>query len=65
MFYLDDSNIKYKATITQCMINGQVGIVENGKIVNLKLKKDIMYKIEIYTDLNDIYACEVKLYALR
>ena len=65
LYYLDDSDNKYKASIIQCTINGQNGIVENGKIINFKLKKDVMYKIEAYTNLNDIYACEVKLYAFR
>jgi len=65
MYYFDDSNGKYKALISCCTINGQKGIVENGKIVHLKLKKNEMYKIEVYTSLNDIYACEVKLYAFR
>ena len=65
LYYLDDSDNKYKASILQCTINGQNGIVENGKIINFKLKKDVMYKIEVYTNLNDIYACEVKLYAFR
>ncbi len=65
MYYLDDSDNRYKALIKQCTINGQNGIIDKGKIVNLKLKKDTIYKIEVYTNLNDIYACEVKLYAIR
>lgn len=65
LYYLDDSDNRYKALIMQGTINGQNGIVENGKIINFKLKKDVMYKIEVYTNLNDIYACEVKLYAFR
>lgn len=65
MYCLDDSDNKYKALITKCTINGQDGIVENGKIVNFSLRKDATSKIIVYTNLNDIYACEVKLYAIR
>lgn len=65
MYYLDDSDNKYKALIKSCTINGKDGKVENGKMVNMNLKKDTMYKIEVHTNLNDIYACEVKLYAIR
>ena len=32
---------------------------------NIKLEKNKMYKFELDTDLDDIYVCEVKLYANR
>ena len=39
--------------------------IKNGKIVNFEIKTGIRYRIELNTNLNDIYACEVKVYANR
>ena len=33
--------------------------------VEIELKNGIKYKIEVDTDLDDYYACEVKIYANR
>lgn len=65
LYYYDDSDNKYKSSIVSCVINGEQGNTENGKINNMKIKKGMMYKIEVDTDMNDLYACEVKLYAIR
>ncbi len=65
LYYLDDNGTKYVPKINSCLINGAPGVVENEKIVGLEIKKSVRYKIELNTNLNDIYACEVKIYANR
>ena len=65
LFYLDDNGSKYRANIKSCLLNGQEYQVENNKIKNIKLEKNKKYKFELETSLDDIYACEVKLYAIR
>lgn len=65
LYYFDDSNNRYKANIKSCTINGVEGKVDNGKIVGIELHNNLKYQIDVYTDLYDIYACEVKLYAFR
>ena len=65
MSHLDDGGNKYKTQITNCSINGSEGYVENGIIKGFELKNGVKYKIEVDTDLEDYYACEVKIYANR
>ena len=65
MSHLDDGGNKYKTQITNCSINGSEGYVENGIIKGFELKNGVKYKIEVDTDLDDYYACEVKIYANR
>lgn len=65
MSHLDDGGNKYKTQITNCSINGSEGYVENGIIKGFELKNGAKYKIEVDTDLDDYYACEVKIYANR
>ena len=65
LYYLDDNGSKYIPLITRCFINGLPGDLKNGKIVNFEIKSGVRYKIELDTNLNDIYACEVKVYANR
>ena len=65
MSHLDDGGNKYKTQITNCSINGSEGYVKNGIIKGFELKNGVKYKIEVDTDLDDYYACEVKIYANR
>lgn len=65
LFYLDDNGSKYKTKINKCILNGQDYQVDNNLVKNIKLEKNKMYKFELDTDLDDIYVCEVKLYANR
>ena len=65
MSHLDDGGNKYKTEITNCSINGSEGYIENGIIKGFELKNGVKYKIEVDTDLDDYYACEVKIYANR
>ena len=65
MYHLDESGKKYKTNIINCLINGSKGYVENGIIKRLELKNGVKYRIELDIDLDDYYACEVKLYANR
>lgn len=65
LFYLDDNGSKYRTNIKSCILNGQEYQVENNKIKNIRLEKNKKYKFELETSLDDIYACEVKLYAIR
>ena len=65
LYYLDDNNVKYKPYIISCNVNGENVEVINGKINSFHIKNGVRYKIELDTDLDDIYACEVKLYANR
>lgn len=65
LFYLDDNGSKYKTNIKKCILNGEECIVENNLVKNIKLEKNKKYKFELDTNLDDIYVCEVKLYANR
>lgn len=65
LFYLDDNGSKYKINIKKCILNGKEYTVENNLVKNIKLEKDKKYKFELDTNLDDIYVCEVKLYANR
>ena len=65
LFYLDDHETKYITSINKCILNGQEYEIENNIIKNIKLEKDKKYKFELETELDDIYACEVKIYANR
>ena len=64
LYYLDDSNVKYKLNILECLINGEKVNTINGKAVNMKLHIG-KTKIELITDIKELYACEVKIYANR
>lgn len=65
LFYLDDNGSKYKTNIKKCILNGEEYPVDNNLVKNIKLEKDKKYKFELDTNLDDIYVCEVKLYANR
>ena len=65
MYYIDDNGSKYRAIINKCSINGFECSVENNIVKHLKLEKNKKYRFELDTDLDDIYVCEVKLYANR
>lgn len=65
LYYLDDKGGKYLARIIRCFINGQPAYVENNRIKNFAIRNNTRYRIDIQTDLDDIYACEVKVYANR
>lgn len=61
-FYLDDNNIKYIPIIKTAMMDSNQLAIENNKILDIEMKENKVYKIEITTNLDDIYASEVKLY---
>lgn len=63
--YLDDSGNRYKTEINNCKINGEEAEVKEGKVVSFNLKNGSKYKFEYEANLNDLYACEVKVYANR
>jgi hypothetical protein len=65
IYYLDDSGAKYKMNIIKCNINGIVGKVSDGGIIEIQLNSNKKYKIELNADLKGLYACEVKMYAHR
>ena len=65
LFYLDDNGSKYKTNIKKCILNGEEYTAENNLVKNIKLEKNKKYKFELDTNLDDIYVCEVKLYANR
>ena len=62
MYYLDDSNTKYNINIIDCVVNGTKAEIKNGKAVKIPLHNG-RTKIEVITDLKELYACEVKMYA--
>lgn len=62
-YYLDDNDQEYTPTIKAARINSGQCNIEDNKIVGFTMKKDEVIKLELETDLNDIYACEVKVYA--
>ena len=65
MYYVDDNGSKYKTTINKCVADGVDYSVENNIVKNIRLEKNKKYRFELSTDLDDIYVCEVKLYANR
>lgn len=64
-FHLDDSGNRYKTTITSCKINGENANVQEGNVVGFSISNRKKYKFEVETDLDDLYTCEVKIYANR
>lgn len=65
LYYLDDSGTKYAIAITNCLVNGTETDISDGKAVNFELLNGKKYKFELTTNLKDLYACEVKIYANR
>lgn len=63
--YLDDSNTRYNINISDCKINGIPVEIVDGKLKNIKIEEGKKYKIEIDTDLRELYTFEVKMYANR
>ncbi len=63
--YLDDSNIRYNINISGCKINEIPVKIVDGKLKNIKIEEGKKYKIEIDTDLRELYTFEVKMYANR
>ena len=63
--YLDDSNTKYDIKINKCIINGNEYEIINGKVVGISLVEGDNYKIKLSTELNELCAFEVKMYANR
>ena len=60
--YLDDSDVRYKAEIEQCFINGIEAEIQHGIAKRFSIKPG-KTKIELKTNLKELYACEVKMYA--
>ena len=65
LYYLDDKGGKYIPNVTSAFINGNQIKIENNKIKNFSIQNGVRYKIEVNTDLDDLYACEVRIYANR
>lgn len=63
--YLDDSNNKYDFKIFRCTLNGEELKIVDNKIENFHLFCGRNYKIELDTDLDELYSWEVKIYANR
>ena len=63
--YLDESNKKYNIHIVEAKINGNPVNISNGKLTNIKLEEGKKYKIEMDTDIRELYTFEVKMYANR
>ncbi len=63
--YLDDSNTKYDVTIYDCKINGIPVVIDNNKLKNIKIEEGKKYKVEMDTNLRELYTFEVKMYANR
>ena len=61
-FYLDDNNTKYIPIIKSAIIDNCQLKVDKNKIVGFEMLKDKIYRIELLTTLNDVYASEVSLY---
>ena len=61
LYYLDDSDVRYKAEIEQCIVNGNEVEVHNGVAKKFPIKPG-KTKIELKTNIKELYACEVKMY---
>ena len=55
----------YDVEIMKAEVDGKQCEIENGKIINLEVKKDKKYSINYICNKNEIFASEVKLYAHR
>ena len=65
LYYLDDKGGKYIPNVTSAYINGNPARIDNNKIKSFNIQNGVNYKVEINTDLDDLYACEVRIYANR
>ena len=65
LYYLDDKGGKYIPNVTSAYINGNLARIDNNKIKSFNIQNGVHYKVEINTDLDDLYACEVRIYANR
>lgn len=63
--YLDDSNTRYNINISGCRVNGIPLDIVDGKLKNIKIEEGKKYRIELDTDLRELYTFEVKMYANR
>ena len=63
--YLDDSGTRYPVNVESCTINGEKISIEENKVKNFNLTNGEKYKFELITDLKELYACEVRIYAKR
>ena len=60
--YIDNTGYPYSPNIYSAKINGEDIVVTDGKLKNFKLSYG-KTKIELYTDIKELYAWEVKIYA--
>lgn len=65
LYYLDDKGGRYIPNVTSAYINGNEVKIDKNRIKNFSIENGIRYKIEMNTDLDDLYACEVRIYANR
>ncbi|HIT21451.1 MAG TPA: hypothetical protein IAB56_00570 [Candidatus Scybalousia intestinigallinarum] len=63
--YLDDSNTRYNINISGCRVNGIPLDIVDSKLKNIKIEEGKKYRIELDTDLRELYTFEVKMYANR
>ena len=63
--YLDDSNTRSNINISGCRVNGIPLDIVDGKLKNIKIEEGKKYRIELDTDLRELYTFEVKMYANR
>jgi len=65
LFYIDNGGNKYPVKIYHCSINNSECEIQDNEKVVFNIFKDKKYHFEFITDQDDLFACEVKLYARR
>lgn len=63
--YIDNGGNKYPVKIFHCLLNNSECDIQNNEKVIFSIFKDKKYHFEFITDQDDLFACEVKLYARR
>ena len=56
---------RYEVSISEALIQGESCKIENGKIVNLKIKENVKYKISCSVGNTERFSSEVILNAIR
>lgn len=60
-----EASDKYHVSIQNVTINGKVGVVKNGKLIDFQIRKGVKYKIQYRTGELGVFSSEVIMNAYR
>ena len=63
--YVDDSGIKYPVQIEECLLNKYHCNIIGKSRIQFDMFENKRYSFEVVTDQEELFACEVKIYAYR